>query len=83
MNPEKEQLLHRIAANYIVGEDINVSINANDAQIDCLHELLEVSKKLKEVLDEQKDYDRACILAKQKKYIARKFENMTGIIWRL
>ena len=26
-----------------MGEDINVSINANDAQIDCLYELLDIS----------------------------------------
>ena len=83
MSPEKEELLHKIAASYIMGENINVSINANSAQIDCLQELLEISKKLKEVLDEQQDYEKACILAKQKKYIANKFQNITGITWRL
>lgn len=83
MNPKKEKLLHHIAAKYIMNEEVNVSINASDAQIDCLYELLEVSKKLKIVLDEQKDYDQACILAKQKKHIANKFQNLTGIIWRL
>ncbi len=83
MNLQKEKLLHYIAAQYIVGEDINVSINANDAQIDCLYELLDISKKLKNVLDEQADYDKACILAKQKKNVAKKFENLTGIAWRL
>tara|TARA_B100000085_G_C18560215_1_gene519208 strand:- start:2223 stop:2474 length:252 start_codon:yes stop_codon:yes gene_type:complete len=83
MNLQKEKLLHYIAAQYIVGEDINVSINANDAQIDCLYELLNVSKKLKDALDEQTDYELACVLAKQKKSVAKKFENLTGITWRL
>jgi hypothetical protein len=83
MNSNKEKLLHNIAAHYIIGENVNVAINANDAQIECLYELLEVSKKLKEVLDEQNDYNKACILVKQKNSIARKFENLTGIIWRL
>jgi hypothetical protein len=83
MNFKKENMLHYIAAKYILGEDINVSINANDAQIDCLHELLSVSKKLKEALDEQNDFDKVKILVKQKKKLSNKFKSLTGIKWRL
>lgn len=83
MNFKKENMLHYIAAKYILGEDINVSINANDAQIDCLHELLNVSKKLKETLDEQNDFDKVKILVKQKKKLSNKFKSLTGIKWRL
>ena len=83
MSPQKEDKLHYIAAKYILGENINVSINANDAQIDCLYELLNVSKKLKETLDEQKDFDKIKILVKQKNKLASKFQSLTGITCRL
>lgn len=83
MNAKKENMLHYIAAKYIIGEDIDVSINANDAQIDCLYELLNVSKELKETLDEQKDFDKIKILVKQKKKLSTKFKSLTGISWRL
>lgn len=83
MNAKKESMLHYIAAKYIIGEDINVSINANDAQIDCLYELLNISKKLKETLDEQKDFDEVKVLVKQKKRLTNKFQSLTGIKWRL
>ena len=83
MDKSKEELIHYIAAKYIMGESVNVSINANSSQADCLYELLEVSKKLKTVLDEQKDLDSAILLTRQKNYIANKFTNLTGINWRL
>ena len=83
MNADKEIMLHQIAAKYIIGEDIDVSINANDAQIDCLYELLNVSKQLKESLDEQKDFDKIKVLVKQKNKLANKFQSLTGITWRL
>ena len=83
MDKSKEKLIHYIAAKYIMGESVNVSINANNSQIDWLYELLEVSKKLKLALDEQKDLDKVILLTKQKNYIAKKFTNLTGINWRL
>ena len=83
MDKSKEELIHHIAAKYIMGESVNVSINANSSQVDCLYELLEVSKKLKTALDEQKDLDKVILLTKQKNYIANKFTNLTGIDWRL
>jgi len=83
MNAKKQQMIHYIAAKYIIGENINVSIDANAAQIDCLYELLEISKKLKETLDEQKDFDKVRVLIKQKKYLTNKFQSLTGIKWGL
>ena len=83
MDKSKEELIHYIAAKYIIGEDVDVSINANDAQVDCLYELLNVSKKLKETLDEQKDFDKIKVLVKQKNKLANKFQSLTGITWRL
>lgn len=83
MDAKKEKMLHCIAAKYIIGEDITATINANDAQIDCLHELLTISKSLKEALDEQKDFDKIKVLVKQKKKLSNKFESLTGIKWRL
>jgi hypothetical protein len=83
MNIDKEKTLHYIAAKYILGENIDVSINANDAQIDCLYELLNVSKCLKETLDKQEDFDKIKVLVKQKKKLSSKFKSLTGIKWRL
>jgi len=83
MVSKKEDMLHYIAAKFILGEEVNVSINANDAQIDCLYELLNVSKSLKETLDEQRDFDKIKVLVKQKKKLAQKFQSLTGIKWRL
>jgi hypothetical protein len=83
MNVDKEKMLHYIAAKYILGENVNVSINANDAQIDCLYSLLNVSKKLKETLDEQRDFDKIKVLVKQKNKLAKKFQSLTGIKWSL
>ena len=80
MDAKKENMLHYIAAKYIIGEDIEVSINANDAQIDCLHELLTVSKSLKETLDEQKEIFRRIFnntplfLSVEKKFFPMSYE---------
>ena len=83
MNAKKEKMIHYIAAKFILGENVNVSIDANEAQIDCLYELLKISKELKETLDEQKDFDKIKILVRQKKQLSNKFKSLTGIKWRL
>lgn len=83
MISKKEDMLHYAAAKFIIGEEINISINANDAQIDCLYELLNISKNLKIALDEQKDFDKVKVLVSQKKKLTQKFQSLTGIKWRL
>lgn len=80
---KKELKLHKAAAKYIMGENINVSIKGKDAKIQCLSNLLEACKELKETLDEGTDVDKIASLLDEKRNLAIEFENLTGIKWRL
>mgnify|MGYP001365344481 CR=1 FL=1 len=80
---QKEKLLHNIAAKYIMNEDVDVELGGNFAEMTCLKELLEVSKNLKISLDNNDSYDKIINIIKEKKDITKKFENLTGITWRL
>jgi hypothetical protein len=83
MITQKEKLLHHIAAKYIVSEDVDIELSGRPAEMDCLIELLEVSKRLKIQLDENASIDVINKSIIQKKEITRKFENLSGITWRL
>jgi len=83
MITQKEKLLHHIAAKYIVSEDVDIELSGRPAEMDCLIELLEVSKRLKIQLDENASLDVINKSIIQKKEITRKFENLSGITWRL
>ena len=80
---QKEKLLHSIAAKYIMNKEIDIELGGNLAEMKCLKELLEVSKSLKESLDNNDSYDKIINIIKEKKDITKKFENLTGISWRL
>ena len=56
MNLKKEQLLHEIAAAYISGKDIDVDIKGSTLQLECFQQLLESSRRLKNLLDEGTDF---------------------------
>ena len=47
----KEKKLHYIAAKFILGENVSIKINGEDAQLTVLHDLLNVSRSLKESLE--------------------------------
>lgn len=79
----KEKQLHHIAAKYIIGEDINVSIKGNDLELKSLQNLLEISRSLKNALDESSDFETIANLIEQKRLATRRFEDISGIIWRL
>ena len=51
--------------------------------MDCLVSLLEVSKRLKIQLDEGATLKSINKTLKEKKELTRKFENLSGITWRL
>ena len=53
----KEKKLHYIAAKFILGENVSIKINGEDAQLTVLHDLLNVSRSLKESLDNRNDID--------------------------
>jgi hypothetical protein len=83
MISEKSEKLHRIAANYIVGEDIEVEINGKGPQVKALKELLDVSKTLKEQLDKKENLDTVIETIELKRKLTKKFQNLSGITWRL
>ncbi len=83
MLSEKAEKLHRIAANYIIGKDIEVEINGKTPQLIALKELLDVSKTLKEQLDSKTDLDTVVETIELKRKLTKKFQNLSGITWRL
>ena len=81
---QKEKLLHVIAANsFSFCENIEVDLEGNFAEVKCLQELLEISKSLKESLDRDESFDKIISILKEKKETTKKFENLSGITWRL
>ena len=83
MNKKNELLLHHVAAKYIMSEDVDIELKGQPAEMSCLKNLLEISKNLKESLDNDDSYDVIIEILKQKKEATQKFENLTGIPWRL
>lgn len=79
----KSEVLHKVAARYITGLENYASIKGEKIQLECFQQLLNVSKELKERLDEGKDLDAIVDLLNEKKDLTRKFQNLTGITWRL
>lgn len=83
MKNKKEILIHNIAAKFIIGENIDIELKGSEAEIYCLYELLTISKQLKESLDNDDSFDSILKIANRKKQISKKFQNLTGIVWRL
>ena len=80
----KSHMLHQIAANYIVGKNLNVEIKGNEEQKKCFESLLETSRKLKIILDTQEDnINEVTNLIDKKKKLTKEFQNLTGITWKL
>lgn len=83
MITQKEMLLHNIAARYIVSEDVDIELNGSPAEMKCFVALLEVSKKLKIQLDDNASLKEINKTLLEKKETTIKFENLSGIPWRL
>jgi hypothetical protein len=83
MMTQKEKLLHNIAARYIMSEDVDIELSGRPAEMDCLVSLLEVSKRLKIQLDGNASFSAINKTLKEKKDLTQKFENLSGITWRL
>jgi len=79
----KEHVLHQVAARYISGKDVEISIDGSRLQMECLEKLLNTSRKLKEELDRGTDLNAVKTLLEDKKKLTLKFQDLTGIIWRL
>jgi hypothetical protein len=80
---DRELLLHQAAAKFIIGEDISLSLEGKSAEIDALYDLLTVSKKLKESLDNNDSIENISFLLEDKKIKTKKFEEIANITWRL
>jgi len=83
MNLKKEQLLHEIAAKYILGKNIDIDIKGSTLQLECFQQLLTSSKRLKELLDEGTDFTSIKLELNTKKSLTRRFQNLTGVTWKL
>ena len=82
MNINKD-LLHIVAARYISNKESSLEIKGSKIQLECLYNLLETSKKLKESLDKKTDIEEIVSLIEDKKRLTKKFQNITGIEWYL
>jgi len=79
-----ENMLHQVAARFIKGHDINVNINGSKIQLETLNDLLNVSKDLLTELNKKEyDADKIIEILKTKKQLTKKFQNITGINWKL
>ena len=79
-----ENMLHQVAARFIKGHDINVNINGSKIQLETLNDLLNVSKDLLIELNKKEyDTDKIVEMLKTKKQLTKKFQNITGINWKL
>lgn len=79
----KSSFLHQVAANYIVGNDIEAELSGEKIQLETFQNLLDTSKKLRESLYKENSLDRVLELANQKKFYTKKFQDLTGIEWKL
>lgn len=79
-----ENLLHQVAARFIKGKDIDVNISGSEIQLEALQDLLNVSKELMTELNKNSpDVDYIIDLTNKKKQLTKRFQNTTGIMWKL
>lgn len=83
MNKMKEQYLHEIAANFIIGNSIDIDIKGSEIQLECFEQLLKTSRHLKILLDEGKNFNEIKLVLNEKKNLTKRFQNLTGITWKL
>lgn len=79
----KSSMLHRIAAHYIMGDNIKASIEGTPLQLEIFNNLLKTSKDLRESLYKNKDFEDIVQLIETKKELTKQFQNITGIKWYL
>lgn len=79
----KPHVLHQIAANYIIGRDVDITIKGNNLQVETFQNLLDVSKKLKIFLEQDKSLEEINKILEEKKSLTKEFQDLTGIEWKL
>lgn len=83
MNELKEQYLHEIAAQYILGKDVDVDIKGSELQLECFKQLLESSRNLRVLLEEGDNLTQINLTLNEKKNLTKRFQDLTGITWKL
>ena len=79
----KEKILHYVGAKFILGESVSFKLNGEEAQLAVFSDLLQVSKSLKECLDNTDNIDTITQLIDKKRQLTKEFQSLTGIVWRL
>lgn len=81
---KQDNLIHNAASKYILGESINIEINGKKEQLSCLNNLIDVSKKLYESLnDKSTQLNEIMKIIEEKNKLADEFYNISGIKWKL
>lgn len=79
-----ESLLHQIAARFIKEYEVEVEVKGSTIQLEVLHDLLNTSKKLMtELNNKNANIDNIVEMLHEKKELTKKFQNITGIAWKL
>ena len=78
----KSNKLHKIAAQFILEKDINIQIKGSEKFVKCYSSLLSESRNLYNAIKEG-NLDKIISCTELKKDSAKKFEEVSGITWRL
>ena len=79
-----ENMLHQVAARFIKGKDIEIDIKGTTLQLETLQNLLNVSKELMNELNSgTRNVEKVVEMIENKKQLTKKFQNITGIEWKL
>jgi len=81
---KNDLLIHNIASKYILGENINIEIKGKKQQLECLNQLLDVSKQLYESLQKDKQQlSEIMSIVERKNQLSDQFYQLTQIKWKL
>lgn len=79
-----DSLLHQVAARFIKGHDVKIDIKGTPIQLETLQDLLITSRDLMTELNKKNaDVDNIIELTTKKKELTKKFQNISGITWKL
>jgi len=81
---KNDLLIHNIASKYILGENVNIEIKGKKQQLECLNQLLDISKQLYESLQKDKQQlSEIMSIVERKNQLSDQFYQLTQIKWKL
>lgn len=84
MMKKNDLLIHNIASKYILGENVNIEIKGKKQQLECLNQLLDISKQLYESLQKDKQQlSEIMSIVERKNQLSDQFYQLTQIKWKL